>query len=60
MNHGYLVYSMYIQPENLGHQKFAAHIPLAKLPLALVLGGSRVVFTQNTPDNRGLYITYTL
>ena len=24
--HGYLVYSSYIRPSNLGHRKFAAHI----------------------------------
>ena len=42
MNHGYVVYSVYIRPSNLGHRKFAVHMPLAfssehmhcKLPLA--------------------------
>ena len=27
--HGYAVYSAYIRPENRGHRKFAAHMPLA-------------------------------
>ena len=46
MNHGYLVYSAYIRPLNIGQRKFAAHMPLAfgsghmrcKLPLTSILG----------------------
>ena len=44
-DHGYVVYSVQIQPSNLTHQKFAVHMPLAfssghthcKLPLTSIL-----------------------
>ena len=53
MNHGYLVYSAYIRPSNLGRRKLAAHMPRA------VGHGWRVVYMQNTPRNHDLYITRT-
>ena len=64
MNHGYLVYSAYIRPENLGQRKFAVHMPLAfglwhmhrKLPLAEV-GGS---YIRGIHQVTIIHIIYTL
>ena len=55
MNHGYLVYSAYIRPSNLGHQTFAAHIYAPQTSSGF---SSRVVYMRNTPRNHDLYISY--